>query len=513
MGFPEIPLDRIVRVVVQIGDSEEQGTGFRFSSDRVVTAFHVIDGAQSIQVLDPDGKGGWRKPVTLHQEDGHGVLWPSADAEPLLDIAILSTPEVAGIARAAFRGDPWSVRFDWESYGFPANEPLTRKGFSGKTFQCPTGWGQCELVVADTHIADLKAWGGLSGAPLFLEIPGEGFVFAGVIGEGPDDAKGSRLWATTLPAPLEERAFRVGLLGDEPDWFQDYVDIVHQRLKDDGEATTAVCIALELSQDATDSANVAKVAVNNVEMRDVCMALAKAAKQLDRGGNRASGDRLRAVLAAVAPARFLKSQGIAPPDSTSRRIDLEVASDLGAEAVVAVMQRRLMEVEAIPGDIPRLLWKVSEPGVFGLDLDGSEAARDVIEELRKLVELASGPARSARAYLVHFAEEFGLLPESLKRQISELEASNETWEKVVSRAVNRRLKALPDAERFYFLMALEKDPERRQQFLERLGEDLPSLLLVTRTRRDLDQLDAEDAQLQSPFEHAFSGDPPEDETK
>lgn len=513
MGFSRVPLDRIVRIVVQIGDQEHQGTGFRFSSDRVVTAFHVIDGAEVIRVHEPDGSDGWKEPVLLDREAGHGVVWSPVEVETDLDAAVLSTPEVSGKARAPFCGNPWSARHPWGSHGFPAIEPETAKGFYGRAFPCPIGSGFFELTVADTYVEDLEAWGGLSGAPVILQIPRLGSVFGGVIGEGPPDAKGSRLWATALPALLDERSFRIALLGSEPDWFEEYVDRVHEKLQGDELATTEVCLALGLDHHPRDSKQVAQNAINGVEVRDICMALAKAAKKLDQKGKQSSGHHVRNVLAAVAPVQFLRSQGITPPDSKTRRIDLEVASDLGAEAVVAAMQRRLMEVEAVPNDIPQPRWKVSEPGVFGIDLDGSDAVADVVEELRKLVELTSGPARSARAYLVHFAEEYGLLPESLKRRISELEESDETWKKVVSRAVNRRLGALTDAERYYFLMALEKDSERKEQFLERLGEDLPELLVVTRTGNSADQVDTEDAQLQSPFEHAFSGKPSEDTTK
>lgn len=522
MAFLEIPLDRIVRVVVRREGSEIQGTGFRFSSNHVVTAFHVIEDADEIRVLDPDGAG-WKDSEPLESTAGHGLLWPPDPEAPALDGAILATPEVPGTSQAHFHGEPWTTRQKWESYGFASSEPTTRKGLYGEAFPCPSGNSFCELTVKDTHIEAIESWGGISGGPVFLKLPGDRYVFAGLIGEGPDDAKGTRLYAVPLPSLLAEKGFRDALIGEDPDgpedsdpdWLSDYVDLVREKLEGDDLAKTAVRLVFENRNPSLALYEPAEQAVREVGLGNVCMALAQAARRLDQEGKRASGDRVRGVLAAVAPVRFLRSQSMDPPERGVRRIDLEVASDLGAEAMVAARQRRAMELESVPGDIPIPKWKLTEPGRFGIDFDGSEAVRDVVEELRKLVALAPHPESAARAYLARCAEELGLMPESLRRQVKTLMDSNkdahEVWEKVVSKAVNRRLEALTDSERYYFQIALQKDSKYQQQFLKALGWNLPSLLVVTRSSDDLDQLDKEDEQLQAPLEHAFSQDPPEDE--
>ena len=514
MSTSGIPSHRVVRVVVERQGTVDQGTGFRFSSNRVVTAFHVVEGAEIVRVLDPDGDD-WRDSGPLRPETGHGVVRPSTEeANPTLDAAVLATPELAGIDRASFTDNPWSARHRWETCGFPVNEPSTRKGFYGEAF--PPNAGFCELTVRDSYVEAIEeGWGGLSGAPVFLNIQGAGWVFAGVIVDGPEDAKGHRLWAVTLPALLAERSFRIALLGDEPDWFEAYVALIQEVLEGDGHATSAIRMIFGLDPNLPASKELAQKVVFDLETQGVCMALAKAAKNLDQNGRRESGDRVRSVLAALAPIRFLRSRGMIPPDSKSRRIDLEVATDLGADAVVAAMQCRLMEVEIVPGDIPSSRFSVAQPGVFGLDIDGVDASHDVVEDLRRLIELAPvGPAHTARAYTIHLANDLKLLPESLKRRIAELETTDETWEKAAARAVNRRLEALADSEKFYLLIALKADSNRREQFLQYLGKDLPALLQVTRTSNDSEQFDREDQQLQSPFQTAFSGDPDDhEETK
>lgn len=513
MGFSRVPLERIVRVVVQTKDGKEQGTGFRFSADRVVTSFHVIEGADEIRVLDPDSEGGWIDSGDLDSAAGHGVLWPVRGSEASLDAAVLGTPEVEGLSSGSFLGNPWSSRTAWEGYGFPASEAEVRKGFSGHAFPIRAGDPSCELAVADTKIRQVRAWGGLSGAPIFLEISGA-FFFAGVIRDSPEDTEGSRLWATPLPTLLEDREFRLALLGDEPDWFEDYVDLVREKLQGDESANTTVRLALGMTGEEEVAQEVVQAAAHRVEVREVCLALAKAAKNLDRDGNHRSGDRVREILSAVAPVRFLRSMGLTPPSSEARRIDLEVASELGADAVVAAILRRSMEVKEIPGDVPEPKWRVSKPGVFGIDLDGADASRDVVEEVRKLVELTPGPECAARAYLIHLAKDLGLFPAKLRRQIAGLDTSHESWEKVVSQAIDRRLRTLSDVERLYFLMELKEDSEQQEQFLRRLGSDLPALRLVTTSKSsDPDQLNMEDEILQTPFEHAYSGETPEDDTE
>ena len=511
MAFSEVPIDRIVRVIATRKDGEScRGTGFRFSSDRVVTAFHVVEGAQEIRVLDPDGKD-WKDSGKLGSEDGYGVIWPPKGAHKGLDAAVLSTPDVDGIFQAAFQNEPWPRTYPWECRGFPAAEPEERKGFSGKAFECLPGEGQCQLLVENTFVESIKVLGGLSGAPVFLEVRPGSFFFAGLIYEGSDIAKGSRLRMTALPALLDDESFRVALLGEEPPWFDDYIAMVQEKLEGDQDATNAVRQAFSLSESPEGAIELAETAIREMEDREVCMRLAQAAKALDREGKRKAGDGVREVLAAVAPVHFLRSRGMSAPDSGARRVDLEVATDLGAEAVVAIMRGRLMEVRAIPKDIPEPKWKVPEPGIFGIDPDGSDAVADVAEDLRRLVELVPDSQRPEGAYLMHLAEDFECLPDRLKQQIVSRKDEVGIWEGFAAPAINRRFAMLTNADRYYFLMELKNNVDKREHFLRRLQEDLPALLQVTRRSEEIHHANEEDEQLQSPFEHAFSGELPEDD--
>ena len=523
---------RIVRVeAIFDGNKRKRGTGLRLKSGWILTSQHVlerssakgVERAHRVEVALP-APGGEESPSVPATVEWWGEP-KGLDTDNLfaLDAVLLSEKELLPVDGKAIRLVPHHLPSGrCEVAGWIRASSLSDRKIAPEELQGTFSAIDEAATILPLRIEGLEPersdpdspspYGGVSGAPVFVASGRfEGWLY-GLVRKGPK-AQPDRLWAVSTPALLRNDRFQQTLAGEEPEWFEGYVELVRSKLDGDETAKIAVRQIIDSAGRCESDEALARAAVREETIGDVCMALAQAARQLDRDGATDSAERMRAVLTAVAPVRFSRSMGIEPPAEEIRRLDLDVASDLGAEAIVAAMQRRSMELEPVPGDIPRPKWVLSPPGVFGIDLDGSDAVGDIVEELRKLVKLAPQPSQAARAYLVHQANELGLLPESLLRQVSALKEDDEVWNKVVSRAVNRRLAALNTSERYYFQIALDEGSEHQEGFLRRLGDDLPALPIVTRSSRDPDQLDAEDAQLQSPLEHAFtrSNPSPEDE--
>ncbi|MEM1182996.1 MAG: hypothetical protein AAGM22_31935 [Acidobacteriota bacterium] len=491
-----------MRVVVETPQGTVGGSGFRFSGTRVVTARSLVHGADSIRIFDPE-YGGWLDSGPLDAEKEQGVLWPPAEEQAWSDVAVLATPEIPDLEPFALQTSPWESPLRWACAGFAggAADGLWTSHGEAVLFE----EASLELPSKDPDRLAEEAPAGLRGAPLFVWPSETGVSFAGVVGLG--FTGGGHLSAVPLASLFDRKHFQHVLHAGEPEWFEKYVNQIFAKINGNRELTELVRESLSLERErVTQPKDVARAACT-FGSGEFTLRLSKAAAAWDQAGKLEQARQVREVLTAVAPVRFLRTRGLAPPDLRSGPVDLPVNSDLAVEAHVAVGHGRAMELEAMAGDVLRARNRVVDPMVFGIDPSGTAALDDVIDELRQLIVLASGPDRAARAFTAELARLYKCCPRMLRDQIQERTASEDVWRKVVSQAINGRLALIPDWEKKYLLLALNQEADSRKDFIDALKEYLPDLLLVTRSGTDNDEWAAEDKELQIPLTHAFKAVP------
>ena len=181
-------IDSIVQIWGgQKGDSSELlGTGYLIASDRILTAWHVVDGVDSVEIVVDDPRQGdvLRLPATL--------LWsPSGTEDSECDIALLQLDEPVRfpIPTADLAEAPARANRPWRSRGFPRIAVQRDKvrdsaiAVSGEAAEFAPDQQYVQLWL-DQETRVVEGWKGLSGAPVF-EKAGTGRLFA-VVAEKQD---------------------------------------------------------------------------------------------------------------------------------------------------------------------------------------------------------------------------------------------------------------------------------------------------------------------------------------
>ena len=198
-------LTRFVRVVVERAGKIGGGTGYLLHGDRVLTARHVVEGAESLSVEYSDELGSGPVYNTPAR-----VCWKGSGE---LDVAVLSIDTSLRIARQVlgpvvladdqpWRSRGWSVAAVSPSPPAKATVVDSMSGLSGEAYQFSEGAQGLELEVKAPPSAATN-WCGISGAPVFC-----GDQLVAVIRDAEEVFKGSRLKAVPIAALWESEGFR-----------------------------------------------------------------------------------------------------------------------------------------------------------------------------------------------------------------------------------------------------------------------------------------------------------------
>lgn len=144
------------------------------------------------------------------------ILWSGRDEEPPLDVAVLGVDAAIGDGHdpaALVSGRLPAAGELWQSWGYPrevedrGGAPRRLVPLKGTTYASAEGACHLELGADDPA----EAWGGVSGAPVFI-----GRAVVGIIVERPDGYQNRRLFATPIGRMLARPGFReaVGLPGE-----------------------------------------------------------------------------------------------------------------------------------------------------------------------------------------------------------------------------------------------------------------------------------------------------------
>lgn len=193
-------------IVTTRGGSRRRGSGYRVTADRVLTAGHVLDDAETVDVrFEPDLPGKWTARATgwTTAETDIGVLTfvppagepipPAALGEPGDDGAVLGI-EAVGFPRWKTRVDPGGTRYRDSCHAIG-------------TIALFSNWREGTLEVSlpnePAPDPDVSPWEGMSGAAVWA-----GDVIVGVIAEHHAKDGLARLAAVPIPASVP------GLPGD-----------------------------------------------------------------------------------------------------------------------------------------------------------------------------------------------------------------------------------------------------------------------------------------------------------
>jgi hypothetical protein len=167
-----VPLERsrVAELIVTRADGRQRGSGYRTSTNSVLTAAHVVDGATSVQVrFEPDLDGEWTVEATS--------WW----ADPVSDLAVVAIDAPAPVAPARFaRIEDRAAVLTVMAVGFPWWK--VRTDVNGKKYRDShqvvgtvavlSNWreGTLEVVVDPaTPRGDHSPWEGMSGAVLWAD--------------------------------------------------------------------------------------------------------------------------------------------------------------------------------------------------------------------------------------------------------------------------------------------------------------------------------------------------------
>jgi hypothetical protein len=459
---------RFVRITYR-DDPENGGTGYLVSGNRVLTARHVLAGKEaSLEVLFDNLQGQPQK------ESDVSLLW-SGSGE--LDVAVLSLACDFRLPRIRVELGDWQDGTRWRSRGW-ALATVERQsegvvanmtGLSGTIFGLPPGSTHCELTV-DAPPPDVADWGGISGAPVFLEGR-----LAAVVHEGPRAFAGSRLAAIPLSCVWEVEGFRAAL-GLDDGWQQEaegrLKELVLQLarlLKRSPEAVAALAKQEPALQSYDkDGSGLAAALVDLPSWRQAVEALDQAQEQFERKSpeEELEAERvLGAVTNLLLPSIFAATDlGLFSWKGPGQVITLPAETQTFAELMMAAIDQRPMDFTE-PDTAKRY-----PPGRARL-AEGDEQVEDGFDFSGELA----------------FWKWLDLLVLHLEPEPSHVRRvrSPEHWEKL-SEILNQQIEFdIENGERRRYFLFSEEFALQNRAFLELVKKHLPSLHLVQREGGDL----------------------------
>lgn len=203
-------LSRFVRIT-RDGSATSGGTGYLLHGDLVLTARHVVAGANEL-VVHYDGREG---PAEAKPER---VVWEGKDD---LDVAVLAVKSDRLLAREVLTPRQFQGEVPWRSRGWarvaPAPSPKSTSvvdgmsGLGGRAYEFSATARRFEVGVDDPP-KGVEWWKGVSGAPVFSDR-----WLLGVIAQGEKPFEGGRLDAIPIAALWKAPGF-LAAIGIDASW-------------------------------------------------------------------------------------------------------------------------------------------------------------------------------------------------------------------------------------------------------------------------------------------------------
>ncbi len=478
----KFPVERLVKV--SNSGKDDLGTGFRLGPRHVLTSLHVVEKARNIQVMD-QVDGDWQPAEAT-------IVWPQPESADPLDAALLETDPLEGI-------QPWTrlavkvltERLTYQSGGFLADSAgkSVRHGFSGTAIEYQDGERRFELTIREGIPRGPADWRGISGAPVFIEASGE---VHGIVSEGLGKFRGQRLWAVPLPELLKLDDFREAL-GDVTAAPADetYVTEIEKLLLESPDAAREIrehddSWTSDLDDDDPRLArHLAEAMCRGSHLHAVAAGLSRAyCALMDRRSTSAARTVFRVMNLAL-PAALVNRPPAALPDPSARQLELDVATELVTEIVMAWLDSRpvrLLAPEKPDRQLPVPELQIPSPEkLIGVDPRGEQATLEIARELENRTIFAHperavpGDPRAYRFILNLPKKHRFLFPRSLLPALDRMSKDDpEARLRAVVKIINERLAEEAQYLGHFFLILEPEDP----QFLETLSRHLSELRLV-----------------------------------
>jgi len=460
-------LNHFVRIEAKLPDGKISfGTGYLVAPGRVLTAAHVIDDAENIEIFFDRLKGESERASASCIWEGKGDL----------DAALLEcelTDESVGKVVSLLANEVLRRTLPWESRGcaLAAGEGSRVQdsivGLRGTAYSFDRRVSSFEVEVEAVPDA-IDQWSGISGSPVFVQSS-----IYGVIVQAPEVFRGERLHAVPIHALLAADGFASALgLDDDGETYQQILSEVRRLLESSAEACQAL---IEVAEQRGNSAwresfggrGIERLAEEICGRSDVGEALEtmnQAHQVLLRPhGDKVVDDRaataIEKILGWVVPLLYKRGLVYAPPTGGGGVVlRLGARSETIAELALAGIDGRAFRFRPVGDDqeLPKALGALScKPPDLGMDPTGE---------------------RRLRVFASALAMEF--LPEELrgKYSISENLSAGDVEDlcDLLNDDFEWRAKSVDEPLRRFFWYDSEFRKEH-EPFLRQLGSRLPAL--------------------------------------
>jgi Trypsin-like peptidase domain len=370
-----LELRSFVRIVLRLeGGKRAVGTGYRLCDDRILTAAHVVKGAETITVEHDAADG---VPIAEEAE----VLWENRD----LDVAVLACPPAPAPFTHLASG-PLADRSSWESRGCARAAGPGRSvadsmvSLAGKASAVVEHQDRFELAV-EAPPADVKDWSGISGAPVFVD----GRIY-GVLREAPEDFVGRRLHATPIHRLMAIDGFVQAANLEQADRWEHLLSEARDLLVKDSAVAKVVAAQNDgwrqvFAKDGT--VGLADEILERGRVEEVLSAMHKAHHALLGTDRRGSAATIEKVLALIVPVLYDRNLVYSLPGPGGAILEVPVATRTIAEIVMAGVDARgyryrpMEDARSYPEPIASVAG-FPEPGI---DFDGDRAFKDFVDHL------------------------------------------------------------------------------------------------------------------------------------
>ncbi len=482
-------LARLVRIT-RDGSAVNGGTGYLLATHLVLTARHVVEGAERIEVRynGADGKEATAEPIE-----------PPYFGEGDLDLAVLRVATGLDLSAVPLGPERFIGDRPWRSKGWAraargvaaeeASQADRMSALAGSAYEFSATATTFELGVDDPP-TELDWWKGASGAPVFIaDRSGERLV--GVIAQGDQPFDGRRLRAVPLAAVWGDRRFLAAIDHDKAQEErrkrrkEELISALENRLSLHHEAAWTIANEHPLWREALDQKEssgylaLAKALCESRSWRETIELLDRAhlrmVEEEERDASRTSHERSHSeeivrILERVLPEVYYSTVSQAAPKGEGSFIELPVETATLAEIAMAAIDGRCLALEEVRKKkvYPKSTFQIDPKHSKerkGFDFTGAAALGGWLEVIARWIGLDPDDIETLRHP--------NRLDELARRIDSEIETD-------VRRGEPRR----------YFVYPSDF-AERNQLFLRQLGSALHSLRFVQLTGKSLtDERDA-----------------------
>ncbi len=354
-------LSRFVRIT-RDGSATQGGTGYLLHGDLVLTARHVVTGAQDL-VVHYDGREGLAETKKVR------IAW---EGDGDLDVAILDIETDLRIPRQVLDPRRFRGEVPWRSRGWARAAPEMQEGdacvvdgmspLSGRAYEFSPKARHFDVGVDDPP-RSVEWWKGVSGAPVFSDQ-----WLVGVIACGDSPFDGKRLKAIPVAALWKEPGF-LKEIGHDASWQElrerrrrALIDHLSEILSKHHKAAETLAAEEESWRRALKSegaAGLAKALVDAPSWRSVLKAIDGAHERLLKSKDADSRGEARAleeVLRRALPEVYSASEYVSSPlEEGSLIVTLPVETETLAEVAMAAIEGRAVDYSEVKGkhDLPK----------------------------------------------------------------------------------------------------------------------------------------------------------------